>query len=258
MGKPIKIVSWNVNGIRAAINKDFFQSFARIDPDILCLQETKANDDILKEISLKIDTYELFVNSAEKKGYSGTAVFSRLKTLSHSYDIGIAEHDKEGRVITLDYNTFYLVNTYVPNSGQNLDRLGYRKSWDQAMLKYLGKLQAEKPVIFTGDMNVANEPIDLARPKANYNKSAGYTQVEIDGFRNYLSAGLTDTFRHLHKDEVAYTYWSVRFNARAKNVGWRIDYFLVSHDLVKKIRESFILGDIMGSDHCPVGIILEA
>jgi exodeoxyribonuclease-3 len=208
-------------------------------------------------ISEKLDGYLLFVNSAIKKGYSGTAVFTKQKPLSHAYDIGIEEHDQEGRVITIEYDTFYLVNAYVPNSGQELKRLGYREKWDSDFREYLKKLDDKKPLIFTGDLNVAHEPIDLARPKPNYNKSAGYTQLEIDGFKNFLSIGLTDTFRHFYKDKVQYSFWNLRFNARANNVGWRIDYFLVSNRFMKNIKDSFILDDIMGSDHCPVGITME-
>jgi exodeoxyribonuclease-3 len=257
MGKPIKIISWNVNGIRASINKGFYETVENLDPDILCIQETKAQDDVVQSISDKLNDYGLFVSSAIKKGYSGTAVYTRMQPLKHSYGIGIGEHDQEGRVITLEFESFFLVNVYVPNSGQALDRLGYRKIWDEALHDYLKKLDAEKVVIFTGDLNVAHEPIDLARPKPNYNKSAGFTQVEIDGFKNFLGIDLVDTFRHFHKDKVQYTFWNQRFNARANNVGWRIDYFLVSKKFMDKVIDSFILDDIMGSDHCPVGINLE-
>jgi exodeoxyribonuclease III len=257
MGKPIKLISWNVNGIRAMVNKGFFDTILKLNPDILCIQETKAQDDIVQSLSSGLPGYELFVNSAVKKGYSGTAVFTRLKPLKHSVDIGIAEHDQEGRVVTLEFDSFFLVNVYVPNSGQALDRLGYRKTWDEALCAYLNKLNTQKPVIFTGDLNVAHEAIDLARPKQNYNKSAGFTQTEIDGFKNFLGIDMVDTFRHLHKDKVQYTFWNQRFNARANNVGWRIDYFLVSKKLLVKVSDAFILDDIMGSDHCPVGMTIE-
>ncbi|HJZ40356.1 MAG TPA: exodeoxyribonuclease III, partial [Bacteroidales bacterium] len=171
--------------------------------------------------------------------------------------IGLEEHDQEGRVITLDYGSFYLVNVYVPNSGQDLKRLDYRREWDNQLMKYLRNLDNQKPVVFTGDLNVAHEPIDLARPKENYNKTSGYTQVEIDGFKNFLDMGMVDTFRLLNGDKVQYSYWSQRFNARAKNLGWRIDYFLVSKRISDKVKEAFILHEITGSDHCPVGIVLE-
>ena len=257
MGKTFKMISWNVNGIRAAVNKGFYDTVKKLDPDILCIQETKGQDDVVKTIAIQLPEYEVFSNSAVKKGYSGTAVFTRVKPISHSCDIGIEEHDQEGRVIKLEFDSFYLVNVYVPNSGQNLDRLDYRKKWDHDLMNYLKDLDAVKPVIFTGDLNVAHEAIDLARPKPNYNKSAGYTQVEIDGFENFLGIGLTDTFRHFYKDRVQYTFWNMRFNARANNVGWRIDYFLVSKSILDKVNDSFILDEIMGSDHCPVGMLLE-
>jgi exodeoxyribonuclease-3 len=257
MGKTIKLISWNVNGIRASVNKGFYELVAKLDPDILCIQETKAQNDIVEFIASKLDGYKLFVNSALKKGYSGTAIFDRLKTNNHALDIGIEEHDQEGRVIAVEHESFYLVNVYVPNSGQALDRLGYRKTWDDALQRYLKKLDNIKPVILTGDLNVAHEAIDLARPAPNYNKSAGYTQIEIDGFKGFLDIGLIDTYRHFYKDKVQYTFWNQRFNARANNVGWRIDYFLASGKIINKIKDSFILDDILGSDHCPVGIVME-
>jgi exodeoxyribonuclease-3 len=197
------------------------------------------------------------VNSAIQKGYSGTAVLSKINPLNHSLDIGKAEHDQEGRVITLEYSNFYLVNVYVPNSGQELKRLDYRKVWDEHLLDYLRKLDARKPVIFTGDLNVAHEPIDLARPVENYNKTAGYTQIEIDGFKSLLNIGLVDSFRKFNKDKVQYTYWNMRFRAREKNLGWRIDYFMVSERLMNHVKDAFILDQVMGSDQCPVGIELE-
>ena len=257
MGKPVKIVSWNVNGIRASVNKDFYETVNSLNPDILCIQETKAQDEVVKTIAEKLPDYRLFVTSALKKGYSGTAIFTKHKPNSHSYGIGVEEHDQEGRVITLEFNIFYLVNAYVPNSGQELVRLDYRKIWDSDFKEYLKKLDALKPVVFTGDLNVAHEPIDLARPKPNYNKSAGFTQVEIDGFDNFLDIGLTDTFRHFYKDKVQYTFWNQRFNARANNVGWRIDYFLVSDRFMDHVKDSCIYDEIMGSDHCPVCLKME-
>lgn len=256
MATQIRLVSWNVNGIRAAVNKDFYDNFKKLDADIFCIQETKAQDDIVEEIASKIEGYSLAVNSASKKGYSGTAVFSRITPLSTETDMGVKEHDEEGRLITLEFDGFYLVAGYIPNSGAGLKRLDYRKTWDADLKKYLKKLQDKKPVIFTGDLNVAHEPIDLARPKQNYNKSAGYTQTEIDGFDNFLSLGLVDTFRQLHPEKQQYSYWSMRFNGREKNVGWRLDYFLVSESLMKQVKDSVIRDDIFGSDHCPVELIL--
>ena len=257
MGKPVRIISWNVNGIRASVKKGFYETFKNLNPDILCIQETKAQDDIVVSIAEELSGYELYVTSAVKKGYSGTAIFTKHKPISHSYGIGIEEHDQEGRVITLEFPSFYLINAYVPNSGQELVRLDYRKTWDSDFREYLKKLDAVKPIVFTGDLNVAHEPIDLARPKPNYNKSAGYTQVEIDGFENFLGIGLTDTFRHFYKDKVQYTFWNQRFNARANNVGWRIDYFLVSNRFMDQVKDSCIYDEIMGSDHCPVCLEME-
>jgi exodeoxyribonuclease III len=257
MSGIIKLISWNVNGIRAQMGKDFTNTVKRLNPDVFCIQETKAQSDTMPDIRKDLDGYELFLNSAVQKGYSGTAVLSRLKPVASNNDIGIEEHDQEGRVITVDYGAFYLVNTYVPNSGQELKRLDYRKEWDRQLAAYLQKLDAVKPVVFTGDLNVAHEPIDLARPTENYNKSAGFTQTEIDGFKNFLSLGFVDTFRSFYPDRVQYSYWSMRFRAREKNLGWRIDYFLVSKRLMPHVKTAFINDQIMGSDHCPVGIDLE-
>ncbi len=257
MGKSIRMISWNVNGIRAMVKKGFYETMKSLDPDIFCVQETKADDEILKIIAGEVDSYSVFSNSALKKGYSGTAIFTKPAPIGHVYNIGVEEHDREGRVITLEYEDFFLVNAYIPNSGQGLKRLDYRKIWDTELHAYIIRLDQAKPVIFTGDFNVSHEPIDLARPKSNYNKTAGYTQTEIDGFTNFLAAGFTDTFRHLHKDKVQYTFWSQRFGARQNNVGWRVDYFLVSNRLMPKVKEAFILDDIMGSDHCPLGITIE-
>jgi len=257
MSNTSKILSWNVNGIRAQVGKGFFETVKNLDTDILCIQETKAQSETMPAVPKELDNYGLFLNSAIQKGYSGTAILSRIKPVSSVLNIGREEHDQEGRVITLEFSTFYLVNVYVPNSGQELKRLDYRKIWDEHFLSYLRTLDAKKPVILTGDLNVAHEPIDLARPKENYNKVAGYTQVEIDGFKNLLSMGLVDTFRRFHKDKVQYTFWNQRFRAREKNVGWRIDYFMVSERLMDKIKDAFIMDHIMGSDHCPVGIEIE-
>jgi exodeoxyribonuclease-3 len=257
MAKNIKIISWNVNGIRAMVKKGFYEIFNDLGADIFCIQETKADDQVLGEIAGPLKGYQYLSNSADKKGYSGTVVFTKLRPLNHFMDIGKKEHDLEGRVISLEYETFYLVNAYVPNAGQDLKRLDYRKVWDEELLTFLKGLDGKKPLVFAGDLNVAHEPIDLARPDANYNKTAGYTQMEINGFKNFLKAGLVDTYRYFNKDRIQYTFWNQRFNARANNVGWRIDYFLVSERILNKVKESFILDEIMGSDHCPVGIELE-
>ncbi|MEC8604081.1 MAG: exodeoxyribonuclease III, partial [Bacteroidota bacterium] len=198
--------------------------------------------------------YEIFSNSAEKKGYSGTAILSKKKPISFQNGIGIEEFDNEGRVLTCEFEEFYFVTVYVPNSGGQLLRLDYRISWDKAFLQFLKNLERSKPVIVCGDFNVAHQPIDLKNPKANYNKSAGYMQQEIDGLDNYLNSGFIDTYREFHPDSIAYSWWSYRFNARAKNIGWRIDYFLSSNSIKNQIKDAFILDQMMGSDHCPVGI----
>ena len=254
MGKVIRMISWNVNGIRAMVNKGFYDTFRQLDADIVCLQETKADVGVVKDIAAELSGYEVLANAAVKKGYSGTAVLSRTQILQHEIATGNEEHDQEGRTIVAEYADFYLVNLYVPNSGQDLKRLDYRKEWDRHMLGLLKDLQKKKPLILTGDLNVAHEPIDLARPKENYNKSAGYTQTEIDGFKSYLEAGFVDSYRKLHPEKVQYTFWNQRFRARERNVGWRIDYFLVSSGLAGKIKDAFILDEVMGSDHCPVGL----
>lgn len=248
----MKMVSWNVNGVRAVMKKDFMESFAGFDADVLCLQETKAQDDQVLEALAEIEGYEIYSNSAEKKGYSGTAIITRTKPLSVTNDINIAEHDTEGRVIAAEFDTFYLVTVYTPNSGSELKRLPYRQTWDQAFLAYLQKLEEHKPVVVCGDLNVAHRDIDLARPKPNYNKSAGYMQEEIDGMDGYHKASFIDTFRHQHPETVKYSWWSYRAGARAKNVGWRIDYFLISQALETRIQCADILTEVMGSDHCPV------
>lgn len=250
----IKILTWNVNGIRASVKKGFYDKVKELNPDILCIQETKANDDIVKIIAEELDDFQFYVNSAIRPGYSGTAVFTRIKPLSYKYDMGIEEHDKEGRLICIEYKGFYLVNIYTPNSGAGLKRLEYREKWDNDLHQYLKELISGKPLIFTGDFNVAHEPIDLARPDANYDKTAGYTQKEIDGFKNFISLDLVDTYRHFNGDKVQYTFWNQRFKARERNVGWRIDYFMVSRQIIEQVKSAFILDEIMGSDHCPSGI----
>ncbi|TFG71537.1 MAG: exodeoxyribonuclease III [Flavobacteriales bacterium] len=253
----MRLISWNVNGIRAAAKKDFFDAIKTLDPDILCLQETKAQVAEAEEALFPLNLYTIQCNSADKKGYSGTALLSKNKPMNITEDMGIAAHDSEGRVQCAEYPSFYLVNVYVPNSGQQLDRLDYRKQWDSDFLKYLKNLEKSKPVIVCGDFNVAHRPIDLKNDKANYDKTAGYTQIEIDGMDNFLDAGFIDTFRYFHPQEIVYTYWSYRFKARERNTGWRIDYFLVSKILIEKVKSVRIYADIFGSDHCPIGLEIE-
>ena len=250
----MKIISFNVNGIRAIIKKDFIADMKRVDADIICLQETKATVEQVKESLVDLPGYFVYANEAERKGYSGTAIISKTEPLSVKYDIGIGEHDNEGRVICAEYANFYLITVYVPNSGSELLRLDYRQSWDQSFLHYLKDLEKTKPVVVCGDFNVAHKAIDLARPKANYNKSAGFMQEEIDGMDTFVSNGLLDTFREKNGEEIKYTWWSYRGGAREKNVGWRIDYFLASQSLKTSIKDAFILNEVYGSDHCPVGI----
>lgn len=255
----MKIISWNVNGIRAVAKKNFFEDFKLMAPDILCLQETKAQDDQVAEALAPITDYHIYSNSAEKKGYSGTAILSKTEPLNVTRDIGVTEHDTEGRVLCLEYNAFFLVDVYVPNSGNELLRLGYRQTWDEAFFNYLKNLEKQKPVIACGDFNVAHKAIDLARPKPNYNKSAGYMQEEIDGMDRFTQGGFTDTFRHFFPDKTeAYSWWSYRAGARANNVGWRIDYFLVSNSFLPSIKSSVILNEVLGSDHCPVMVELKS
>ncbi|MFV0507279.1 MAG: exodeoxyribonuclease III [Bacteroidales bacterium] len=253
----MKITSWNVNGIRAIAQKNFFADFAKMDTDILCLQETKAQDEQVAETLKNIEGYYIYSNSAVKKGYSGTAIISKHKPLNVNPDIGIEEHDQEGRVLCAEYDNFFLVCVYVPNSGSELARLSYRTEWDMKFYEYLKALEKNKPVVVCGDFNVAHKEIDLARPKANYNKSAGFMQEEIDGMHRFTKGGFADTFRHLHPDTLdKYSWWSYRAGARPKNIGWRIDYFLVSETFMPKVKAASILDDVMGSDHCPVSIEL--
>ncbi|MDP3916855.1 MAG: exodeoxyribonuclease III [Nanoarchaeota archaeon] len=247
----MKIISWNVNGIRAVLKKDFLNFIKMEDPDILCIQETKAHPDQVDKILSQYEHH--YWNSAEKSGYSGTAVFSRIKPLSVKYGMNIEKHDKEGRIITLEFEKYFLINVYAPNSRRGLVRLDYRKEWDREFLNFIRSLEKKKPIIVCGDFNVAHKEIDLANPKSNYNKTAGFTQIEIDGFNN-LTESFIDTFREFNKEPKNYTYWSYMFSARAKNIGWRIDYFLTSPKI--KVKDSFILPKIMGSDHCPIGVLL--
>lgn len=250
--KHMKIISWNVNGIRAIAAKDFFDNVKDMNPDILCLQETKAQNHEVEEVLSQFSDYKQYYNSAQRKGYSGVAILSKVEPIVVTYDMNVEEHDQEGRVICAEYEDFFLVNVYVPNSGQGLVRLDYRKKWDADFLAYLKRLKAVKPVVLCGDLNVSHRPIDLKNDKANYNKTAGYTQVEIDGMDNLIAAGFVDSYRHFNPDTVAYSYWSYRFKARERNVGWRLDYFLVSRQLVDRIKKVGILSNYFGSDHCPV------
>lgn len=252
----MKLLSFNVNGIRAIAGKNFISDMQAVDADVICLQETKATVEQVKETVAPLNYGFVYANEAERKGYSGTAIISKTEPLSVTFDMGVAEHDKEGRVICAEYASFFLVTVYVPNSGSELLRLGYRQTWDADFLKYLKGLEAKKPVVVCGDMNVAHKSIDLARPKANYNKSAGHMQEEIDGMDNFLASGLADTFRYVCGEEIKYSWWSYRGGAREKNIGWRIDYFLVSEALLPMVKNSTIHNEIHGSDHCPVGLEL--
>jgi exodeoxyribonuclease III len=253
----MNIISWNVNGIRAAVKKDFFKSIEGLKPDVLCLQETKAHPAEVEKALSPLGGFHFDYNSADRKGYSGTSILSKPRPLAIVQDMGVAEHDTEGRIQCAEYPAFYLVNVYVPNSGQQLQRLEYRQGWDASFLSFLKELEKMKPVIACGDFNVAHRPIDLKNDKSNYNKTAGYTQVEIDGMDNFIAAGFVDSFRKLHPETVAYSYWSYRFKARERNTGWRIDYFLVSPALEGKIKTARIYSDIMGSDHCPIGLEID-
>ena len=245
----MKLISWNVNGIRACLNKGFEQFFKEIDADIFCIQETKCQ---IGQVDLEFEGYTSYWNSAEKKGYSGTAIFTKNVPLSVTYGIGIEEHDKEGRVITLEYEDFYIVNIYTPNSKRELERLDYRQIWEDEIRKYLLNLNKLKPVIMCGDLNVAHKEIDLKNPKTN-RRNAGFTDEERNKMTELLDAGFIDSFRKLYPfKENAYSWWSYMGHAREKNIGWRIDYFIVSKDIENKIKEAKIHDDILGSDHCPV------
>lgn len=252
----MKILSFNVNGIRAVVGKTFIEDMQAQAPDVICLQETKATPEQVAAAVAPLSEYQVFANSAERKGYSGTAILTKVAPISVTYDIGLPDHDSEGRVICAEFDSFYLVTVYVPNSGSELLRLGYRQTWDAAFLNYLKALETNKPVVVCGDFNVAHRAIDLARPKENYNKAAGYMQEEIDGMNGFAGAGLLDSFRLMHPETVKYSWWSYRAGAREKNVGWRIDYFLISEAFVPLLQDAFILNDVFGSDHCPVGVVL--
>ncbi|GAA0108407.1 MULTISPECIES: exodeoxyribonuclease III [Clostridium] len=245
----MKLISWNVNGIRACVTKGFLEYFKEMDADIFCIQESKLQEG---QIDLELEGYHQYWNYAEKKGYSGTAIFTKEKPLSVSYGLGIEEHDKEGRVITLEFDNFYMVTVYTPNSKNELARLDYRMVWEDAFRDYLKVLDEKKPVIVCGDLNVAHKEIDLKNPKTNL-RNAGFTEEERSKFTELLNAGFVDTFRYFYPDEVgAYSWWSYRFNARAKNAGWRIDYFLVSNSVKDKLEDAKIHSEVLGSDHCPV------
>jgi len=250
----MKLISWNVNGLRAVLGKNFMEIFADLDADVFCLQETKCQ---VGQVALDLPGYHQFWNAAEKKGYSGTAIFTRKEPLSVRYGIGVEEHDHEGRVITLDMGDFWLITVYTPNSQRELTRLDYRMTWEDAFLAYIKELDQVKPVIFCGDLNVAHKEIDLKNPKSNL-RNAGFTQEERDKLTALLDSGFTDTFRYFHPDQVdAYTWWSYMFHAREKNVGWRIDYFIASQRLQDRLRSAAIHSDVCGSDHCPVELMID-
>lgn len=249
----MKFISWNVNGFRSCLGKGFADFFKEQDADFFCIQETK-----MQPGQAEFDTpeYHQYWYSAEKKGYSGTAIFAKREPLSVTYGIGIPEHDHEGRAITLEYPDFYLLNVYTPNAQRELARLDYRMSWENALRDYIMRLDANKPIIYCGDLNVAHEEIDLRHPKTNH-FSAGFSDEERGKFTDLLVSGFTDSFRALYPDRVQYSWWSYMMKAREKNVGWRIDYFVVSNRIFPRVKDSFILNEIMGSDHCPVGIEID-
>ena len=250
----MKLISWNVNGIRAAMGKGFCESMLELDADVICIQETKMQEG---QANVPLDGYYQYWNSAEKKGYSGTAVFTRKEPVSVTKGMGIDEHDNEGRVLTCEFDDFYLVNVYTPNSQNELKRLDYRMTWDDAFRNYLKKLEETKPVITCGDFNVAHKEIDLKNPKTN-RRNAGFTDEEREKMTVLQDAGFIDTFRYFYPDlEQVYSWWSYRFNSRKNNAGWRIDYFLTSRSLEGRLKDAEILTDIMGSDHCPVTLIIE-
>ncbi len=248
----MKLLSWNVNGIRASLGKGFLDFVHKEQPDVLCLQETKAEQ---HQVPLELPEYHKFWNSAKKKGYSGTAIFTKHQPIDVTYGLGIEEHDQEGRVINGEFPDFHLVTVYTPNAQDGLARLPYRMQWDKAFLSHVKKLEQKKPVIFCGDLNVAHKEIDLARPNEN-RKNPGFSDEERAGFDNIVGAGFIDTFRHFDQSPQQYSWWSMRTNARARNVGWRIDYFVTSEALKSRLKSASILPHVMGSDHCPVGLVL--
>ena len=254
IGGLMKLISWNVNGLRACVGKNFMEDFKKLDADIFCLQETKLQEG---QITLDLPGYHQYWNYAEKKGYSGTAVFTRTEPLTVSYGIGVEEHDHEGRVITLEFSDFYLATVYTPNSQDGLARLDYRMKWEDDFLRYIKSLDKKKPVIYCGDLNVAHKEIDLKNPKTN-RKNAGFTDEERAKITHVLESGFVDTFRYFYPDmEGIYSWWSYRFRAREKNAGWRIDYFIVSERLTERLEDAKIHTDIFGSDHCPIELLLK-
>lgn len=246
----MKLISWNVNGIRACLNKGFSDFFKEVNADIFCLQETKCQPE---QINLEFEGYTSYWNSAERKGYSGTAIFTKKQPINVTYGIGIEEHDKEGRIITLEFENFYLVTNYTPNAKRELERLDYRMIWEDEIRKYLLELNKKKPVIMCGDLNVAHEEIDLKNPKTNKG-NAGFTNEEREKMTELLNAGFIDSYRYLYPKKIEYSWWSYMGHAREKNVGWRIDYFIVSNDFRENIKDATIYTEILGSDHCPVGL----
>ena len=246
----MKLISWNVNGIRACLNKGFSDFFKEVNADIFCLQETKCQPE---QINLEFEGYTSYWNSAERKGYSGTAIFTKKQPVNVTYGIGIEEHDKEGRIITLEFENFYLVTNYTPNAKRELERLDYRMVWEDEIRKYLLELNKKKPVIMCGDLNVAHEEIDLKNPKTNKG-NAGFTNEERQKMTELLNAGFIDSYRYLYPEKIEYSWWSYMGHAREKNVGWRIDYFIVSNDFRENIKDATIYTEILGSDHCPVGL----
>ncbi|MBP3759229.1 MAG: exodeoxyribonuclease III [Firmicutes bacterium] len=249
----MKLISWNVNGLRAVMNKNFMEFFNEADADVFCLQETKLQEG---QIEMDLPGYHQYWNYADKKGYSGTAIFTKKEPLSVTYGMGIDEHDHEGRVITLEFDDFYFITVYVPNSQDGLKRLDYRMKWEDDFLVYLKELEKTKPVVFCGDLNVAHEEIDLKNPKTN-RKNAGFTDEERSKMTALLDAGFTDTFRYFYPEQVTYSWWSYRFKAREKNAGWRIDYFICSDALRDRLKDAKIHTEVMGSDHCPVELDIE-
>ena len=246
----MKLISWNVNGIRACLNKGFSDFFKEVNADIFCLQETKCQPE---QINLEFEGYTSYWNSAERKGYSGTAIFTKKQPVNVTYGIGIEEHDKEGRIITLEFENFYLVTNYTPNAKRELERLDYRMVWEDEIRKYLLELNKKKPVIMCGELNVAHEEIDLKNPKTNKG-NAGFTNEEREKMTELLNAGFIDSYRYLYPEKIEYSWWSYMGHAREKNVGWRIDYFIVSNDFRENIKDATIYTEILGSDHCPVGL----
>ena len=249
----MRLISWNVNGLRAVMGKNFMEFFNEIDADCFCLQETKLQEG---QIEMDLPGYHQYWNYAEKKGYSGTAIFTKKEPLSVKYGIGVDEHDHEGRVITLEFEDYYLITVYTPNSQDGLKRLDYRMKWEEDFLAYLKELEKNKPVIFCGDLNVAHQEIDLKNPKTN-RKNAGFTDEEREKMTNLLDSGFTDTFRYFYPEQITYSWWSYRFKAREKNAGWRIDYFICSDSLRDRLKDAKIHTEVMGSDHCPVELDIE-